>query len=721
MNLSHTLLTQEEIGLLTKGLKFIPVPAASPDLSQSLSQYVRRCALAVHFKDRPPGQAKPFTESTGWQPPVELPCLLGLQADLKERLGRVPLTNASNNLPPALRMALKHLKTQNSAILKPADKGSCLVVMDCQAYAQEALRQLQNPLHYRALTEPVYPRIRGRVNKLLSLLTRAEVIDGRQLHYLKVPAECRPRRLYLLPKIHKSADTWPQRGRMPPGRPIVSDCGSDTYHVSQLLAALLHPLATSHPSYVKDTPDFIDKITALPVPHQALLVTMDVSSLYTNIDPAMGLPAVRKALEQSGRHSARVTDAILELLELILSHNDFQFAGKWFLQILGTAMGKPFAPEYANIAMWAWETLALSLATLQPALYLRYLDDIFLVWNHSRAELGDFFNTLNGVSPTIQLTMEVSSSSVDFLDTTVFKGPRFVSTGRLDTKVYFKPTHTHELLHRTSFHPQHTFPGLVKSQVIRFKRICTHEHHVGQATGRLFAVLRRRNYTRALLRKVLHRNQIQPAPRGKPCGQPDCALCPRYWDPQPPVLPHLPGSHLLTCTSSSLVYLLRCGHCHKRYVGQTARNLVTRALEHVADTHGQATLPASRHFRNCGQPPSLWVSPLQQFPISALRDIPQTPTLLAAESRYMDLLDSRFPQGLNTGPPKAPLIPFILTFGEHLPDTSLLIKRAHVQHLTADLPTLFPSPPLMAIKRNPNLSDDLVRAAFLGVQPPPPD
>jgi hypothetical protein len=39
---------------------------------------------------------------------------------------------------------------------------------------------------------------------------------------------------------------------------------------------------------------------------------------------------------------------ILELLKIMLNNNDFQFGGHTYLQISGTAMGIPFAPNYAN-------------------------------------------------------------------------------------------------------------------------------------------------------------------------------------------------------------------------------------------------------------------------------------------------------------------------------------------------------------------------------------
>ena len=80
------------------------------------------------------------------------------------------------------------------------------------------------------------------------------------------------------------------------------------------------------------------------------MITLDVESMYTNIDNEQGLEAVRNIF--LAKPSPRRSDKhILELLELSLKNNDFEFNNDTFLQISGTAMGKKFAPSYANLFM----------------------------------------------------------------------------------------------------------------------------------------------------------------------------------------------------------------------------------------------------------------------------------------------------------------------------------------------------------------------------------
>ncbi|OOZ36155.1 hypothetical protein, partial [Solemya elarraichensis gill symbiont] len=112
-------------------------------------------------------------------------------------------------------------------------------------------------------------------------------------------------------------------------------------------------------------------------------------------------------------------DDLTKLIRFILTHNAFTFNGQHYLQEHGTAMGTKFAPQYANLFMHKLEQDFLSTQTLQPDLYKRYIDDIFLIWTHGLEALKHFHNAFNHFHPTIKLTIGYSYDSVDFLDTTV--------------------------------------------------------------------------------------------------------------------------------------------------------------------------------------------------------------------------------------------------------------------------------------------------------------
>ena len=165
-------------------------------------------------------------------------------------------------------------------------------------------------------------------------------------------------------------------------------------------------------------------------------------------------------------------------------------------------MGKKFAPAYANIYMSQWEREALAKCPLQPTMYFRFLDDIIGLWPHTLQQFDTFIHILNTHHTSITIKHIIHPTEVNFLDTTVFFNTIEPTHKRLLTRIYFKDTDTHALLHKHSYHPKHTFAGIIKSQIIRFFRISSNHTLFNQATHTLFTVLRRRGYSKRFLHTV---------------------------------------------------------------------------------------------------------------------------------------------------------------------------------------------------------------------------
>ena len=76
----------------------------------------------------------------------------------------------------------------------------------------------------------------------------------------------------------------------------------------------------------------------------------------------------------------------------ILTMNNFTFNDSHYLQIHGTAMGTKMVPSFANLFLGLFEKNALRNASFQPHTWLRYIDDIFMIWTESPENLKIFFN-----------------------------------------------------------------------------------------------------------------------------------------------------------------------------------------------------------------------------------------------------------------------------------------------------------------------------------------
>ena len=112
------------------------------------------------------------------------------------------------------------------------------------------------------------------------------------------PAQSRTPIFYMLPKIHKINH---------PGRPVISSVNSHTEKISAYVDEFLRPIGERLPSYIRDTTDFIQRMKVLgKLPVECYLVTLDVSSLYTNIDIDEGLTIVQEELIKTNGPSHRL-------------------------------------------------------------------------------------------------------------------------------------------------------------------------------------------------------------------------------------------------------------------------------------------------------------------------------------------------------------------------------------------------------------------------------
>ena len=125
--------------------------------------------------------------------------------------------------------------------------------------------------------------------------------------------------------------------------PIISGSGSITECISQYVQDKIKDFSKLHPAWLEDTPHLLRELDPLDnLPDTAVIVTVDVSSLYSNIQREDGVEAVRvrKVLE-TRKDKSIPSDFILELLDLVLKFNIFEYDSQIWQQLIGTAMGGP--------------------------------------------------------------------------------------------------------------------------------------------------------------------------------------------------------------------------------------------------------------------------------------------------------------------------------------------------------------------------------------------
>ena len=136
------------------------------------------------------------------------------------------------------------------------------------------------------------------------------------------------------------------------------------------------------------------------------LVPMDVKSLCTSIPNNEGITSAKKKYDHYPNKTIH-TKSITTFLALILTLSNFIFNSKFYLQIKGCAMGTICTPSYANIIMSECEEEHIyPLIKNKSVIYLRYIDDIFLVWIKYESELRHFMNEMNQNHQSIKFELK---------------------------------------------------------------------------------------------------------------------------------------------------------------------------------------------------------------------------------------------------------------------------------------------------------------------------
>jgi hypothetical protein len=485
--LSSIKLLEQEEEILKRGLKFCPTPENfnKNELQTDIDDFCRKLRLQEHFHQSTGCCDDSIARSkSSWIPDRGRNPSMDVAIDfLRNQPTRQPNEKSKYNVSLHERKAITLLQQKDNIIIKEADKGSAIVVMDKDYYQEKINDVLNDSDTYVEIPtnrdSSIHNKIKKMVNKYSNELTKNEK------HYL-THFEYKTSQMYGLPKIHKSTEiieAIQQQGAeiitlIRPSdlkfRPIIAGPACPTHRLSHFLDLLLQPYLKYIDSYVRDDLDFLNKLP-ISVKETEIFVTFDVVSLYSNIQKELGLTAVRYWVEHNPTQNDRLSkEFILEAIELILTNNTFQFNSQNYLQMLGTAMGTKFAPSYASLTLGYLEILFFdkmktkfneNISLKFKKNYKRYLDDVFCLWDTDDGNILDVKNILNSLNEKMSFTLDQMGTEVNFLDIKVLR-----SDDQVKTDIYSKPTDSKQYLDYRSNHPRHIKNNIPFSLA---RRICT--------------------------------------------------------------------------------------------------------------------------------------------------------------------------------------------------------------------------------------------------------
>ncbi|XP_060518420.1 uncharacterized protein LOC132697146 [Cylas formicarius] len=437
-NISRYNMSQSEIAVLHKGFNFAVAPKTIPK-----EEIISEIETVIDHLE----------SSTAEEVRQDVACIL--------RKAKTP----ASNITKEEERALICLRKNKEIMILPADKWNATVVMNTEDYKRKVQQILEDDCYKKVSRDPT---------TYLKKTTKAkikEVIQDEQLQKKLIPREKSSRcpKHYGLPKIHKN-DV--------PLRPIL------TYQ----------PIVEAKASYVKNSEHFLQLIKEINIDQQDVLASFDVKSLYPSIpiDEALDLIAMNEDIPSH----------VIQLAEHCLKTTYFRYDGQLYRQTDGAPMGSSLSPAIGNLFMTYFEAQAIRESQLKPKLWIRYVDNIFIIWSHGEVKLDHFLTYLNSLHDRIEFTIEKEKDKqLPFLDVLLTR-----SDGRkLQHQLYRKPTHTDKYLNAQSHHHPSQIQAVANTLICRSVRL-TDEIHNKQEMEKITRTLRDNNYTESTIRNAKRTN-----------------------------------------------------------------------------------------------------------------------------------------------------------------------------------------------------------------------
>ena len=231
-------------------------------------------------------------------------------------------------------------------MIRPADKGSGIVVLDKVKYIQSLQKEMEESDSYDVTDEDQTKKSLSEVKKLENKMYRDGAISQDMKQFL-IPRNSKADSLKGNPKLHKN------NAHM---RTIVNGMNTATEKLAELAEYELNEYVITSPSYIRDTTDFINTLKEIdePMPEGTILFCFDVCKLYPSVPKQEGLEACREGLNSRSR-SIVPTEEVLKMIKVVLDNNNFNLGNKHYTQTNGIAIGSKLGKNFACSYMRKWD------------------------------------------------------------------------------------------------------------------------------------------------------------------------------------------------------------------------------------------------------------------------------------------------------------------------------------------------------------------------------
>ena len=160
--MSNRKLSDAEVSLLNKGLKFTPTPKIGnpQELSKDINEFNRKLRLAEYFDGAEDSDISIVRNKSNFTPPSKRNDALD---EFINNVEKFPKTQIQNNIKYNLTKsewdALQMLKEDNDIIIKEADKGGATIIMNKEDYKELVESILNDETYYTRVIQELMTMI----------------------------------------------------------------------------------------------------------------------------------------------------------------------------------------------------------------------------------------------------------------------------------------------------------------------------------------------------------------------------------------------------------------------------------------------------------------------------------------------------------------------------------------------------------------------------------
>jgi hypothetical protein len=434
-----------------------------------------------------------------WNPVIERGLELGKDLLFTQTADLNPQEAHMSN--PDIR-ELRSFLQSSSLLVKITDKNLGLAVLPKEWYISQINAMLADMSTYYPLDKDDVDWYREEGLKRIEVTIKKSAFDESTSEYLRASDQDKAiPEFHAIPKVHKTP--W----RL---RPIIPSHSWFTRRASEVCDfALRHVISRRFPWVVDSTKQVLASLNDKTVSRtdRIWLVTGDVEAFYTNVNVQATIESIRSQPQSFVQIDGYSRDDIADLLDVVMNCNCFSFNGEFYRQSSGVAMGTSCAPSFSNLNLALMEDrvpeIIDSVTNNQKGLifYVRYIDDIFLVFKGAKADLQSLLNKLNSSFEPFKIGWNVSSPStpIPFLDVEFFFEQGFGPVG-VQSRVYRKKMNKHQYIPWSSAHPQSVKKAFIKAEMTRFMIISSQERLFEERVTEFMEALVRRGYPGEVLK-----------------------------------------------------------------------------------------------------------------------------------------------------------------------------------------------------------------------------